>query len=199
MLAVHVGDVLLTFDGDRGKNGHRRRRSPRAFRVAGHRIASGASARMIADQLGQSRVSMSLDFYLGRRAADPRVLAALEGADRAGSSTKVMTKVMTLGSSTPRDALSLVREPTGDSNPQPPVYKTGALPIAPRRPTRDTAAGRRNRTRRDATRLNPTPGLRHKRRRHRRRPTPRLDATARCPAGTGPSRTGCEGRCVSGR
>ena len=51
------------------------------FRVAGHRIASGASARMIADQLGQSRVSMSLDFYLGRRAADPRVLAALEGAD----------------------------------------------------------------------------------------------------------------------
>jgi integrase len=42
---------------------------------------SGASARMIADQLGHSRVSMSLDFYLGRRAADPRVLAALEGAD----------------------------------------------------------------------------------------------------------------------
>ena len=41
----------------------------------------------------------------------------------------------------------------GDSNPQPPVYKTGALPIAPRRraavaehPRRQ--AGRRNRTRR---------------------------------------------------
>ena len=43
--------------------------------------SSGASARMIADQLGHSRVSMSLDFYLGRKSADPRVLAALEAAD----------------------------------------------------------------------------------------------------------------------
>jgi integrase len=42
---------------------------------------NGASARMIADQLGHSRVSMSLDFYLGRKSADPRVLAALEAAD----------------------------------------------------------------------------------------------------------------------
>ncbi len=32
--------------------------------------SSGASARLIADQLGHSRVSMSLDFYLGRRSAD---------------------------------------------------------------------------------------------------------------------------------
>jgi hypothetical protein len=44
------------------------------------------------------------------------------------------------------------RSRRGDSNPQPPVYKTGALPIAPRR--RTTAAesaqrhvGLRNRTR----------------------------------------------------
>lgn len=43
--------------------------------------SSGASARMIADQLGHSRVSMSLDFYLGRKSVDPRVLAALEAAD----------------------------------------------------------------------------------------------------------------------
>lgn len=42
---------------------------------------NGASARMIADQLGHSRVSMSLDFYVGRKSADPRVLAALEAAD----------------------------------------------------------------------------------------------------------------------
>ena len=42
---------------------------------------NGASARMIADQLGHSRVSMSLDVYLGRRSVDPRVLAALEAAD----------------------------------------------------------------------------------------------------------------------
>ncbi|WP_371262036.1 tyrosine-type recombinase/integrase [Phycicoccus sp. Soil802] len=41
----------------------------------------GASPRMIADQLGHSRVSMSLDFYLGRRSVDPRVLAALEAVD----------------------------------------------------------------------------------------------------------------------
>jgi integrase len=39
---------------------------------------SGASARMIADQLGHSRVSMTLDVYLGRRAANSANLAALE-------------------------------------------------------------------------------------------------------------------------
>ena len=31
---------------------------------------SGATARMIADQLGHSRVSMTQDVYLGRRAVD---------------------------------------------------------------------------------------------------------------------------------
>ena len=41
----------------------------------------GATGRMIADQLGHTRVSMSLDVYLGRGLADPRVLAALESAD----------------------------------------------------------------------------------------------------------------------
>ena len=43
--------------------------------------SSAASARTVADQLRLSRVSMSLDFYLGRKSADPRVLAALEAAD----------------------------------------------------------------------------------------------------------------------
>ena len=33
---------------------------------------------MIADQLGHSRVSMTQDVYLGRRAANPANLAALE-------------------------------------------------------------------------------------------------------------------------
>jgi integrase len=42
---------------------------------------SGATARMIADQRGHSRVSMSQDVYLGRRSVDPRVIAALEAAD----------------------------------------------------------------------------------------------------------------------
>ena len=39
---------------------------------------SGVSARIIADQLGHSRVSMTQDVYLGRRSVDPRVVTALE-------------------------------------------------------------------------------------------------------------------------
>lgn len=39
---------------------------------------SVASARMIADQLGHSRVSMTQDVYLGRRVANAGNLAALE-------------------------------------------------------------------------------------------------------------------------
>jgi integrase len=39
---------------------------------------SGATARMIADQLGHSRVSMTQDVYLGRRASNAPNLAALE-------------------------------------------------------------------------------------------------------------------------
>jgi integrase len=40
---------------------------------------SGASARTIADQLGHSRVSMTQDVYLGRRAGNAANLNALEG------------------------------------------------------------------------------------------------------------------------
>ncbi|WP_427383904.1 hypothetical protein [Janibacter sp. G56] len=42
---------------------------------------SGVTARIIADQLGHSRVSMTQDVYLGRGETDPRVLAALEAVD----------------------------------------------------------------------------------------------------------------------
>ena len=42
---------------------------------------SGATARMIADQLGHSRVAMTQDVYLGRRSVDPSVAQALEGFD----------------------------------------------------------------------------------------------------------------------
>ena len=42
---------------------------------------SGASARMIADQLGHSRVSMTQDVYLGRRAGNAGNLAALEASN----------------------------------------------------------------------------------------------------------------------
>ena len=39
----------------------------------------GLSARMIADQLGHSRISMTQDVYLGRRVVDGSVASALEG------------------------------------------------------------------------------------------------------------------------
>lgn len=40
---------------------------------------SGLSARTIADQLGHSRISMTQDIYMGRRAVDETAAAALEG------------------------------------------------------------------------------------------------------------------------
>ncbi len=45
----------------------------------------GATGRMIADQLGHTRVSMAQDVYLGRGLSDPRVLAALEAVDPLGA------------------------------------------------------------------------------------------------------------------
>ena len=39
----------------------------------------GLSARMIADQLGHSRISMTQDVYMGRRVVDGSVASALEG------------------------------------------------------------------------------------------------------------------------
>lgn len=42
---------------------------------------SGATARMIADRLGHSRVSMTLDTYLGRKQRSHRVVEALESVD----------------------------------------------------------------------------------------------------------------------
>lgn len=41
---------------------------------------AGLSARLIADQLGQARPSMTQDVYLGRKAVDGRAAAALEAA-----------------------------------------------------------------------------------------------------------------------
>ena len=49
---------------------------------------NGASARMIADQLGHSRVSMTQDVYLGRKLGDAFVLGALEHADPTRGSTE---------------------------------------------------------------------------------------------------------------
>ena len=44
----------------------------------------GLSARTIADQLGHSRISMTQDVYLGRRAVDGAALLALEAVIRRG-------------------------------------------------------------------------------------------------------------------
>lgn len=49
---------------------------------------AGATARMIADQLGHSRVSLTQDVYLGRRSRESRVVATLESADP-GRSTAI--------------------------------------------------------------------------------------------------------------
>ncbi|MGL5829002.1 MAG: site-specific integrase [Angustibacter sp.] len=43
--------------------------------------SKGAGARMIADQLGPSRISMTQDAYMGRRAVSPELAAALESID----------------------------------------------------------------------------------------------------------------------
>ena len=53
---------------------------PHTYRktVATRLDAAGLSARVIADQLGHSRISMTQDVYLGRRAVDVSAAAALE-------------------------------------------------------------------------------------------------------------------------
>ncbi len=43
--------------------------------------SKGATARMIADQLGHSRISMTQDVYMGRRAVSPEVAEALDAID----------------------------------------------------------------------------------------------------------------------
>ncbi|GAA4411238.1 site-specific integrase [Fodinibacter luteus] len=54
--------------------------TPHTFRktVATLLDSKGASARMIADQLGHARISMTQDVYMGRRAVSPELAAALE-------------------------------------------------------------------------------------------------------------------------
>jgi integrase len=48
---------------------------------------AGLSARVIADQLGHARPSMTQDVYMGRKAVDARVAAALE--DALGKTTSI--------------------------------------------------------------------------------------------------------------
>lgn len=44
-------------------------------------LQKGASAQMIADQLGHSRISMTQDVYMRRRAVSPELATALESLD----------------------------------------------------------------------------------------------------------------------
>jgi integrase len=44
----------------------------------------GLSARIIADQLGHARISMTQDVYMGRRAVDQAVAAGLESISPRG-------------------------------------------------------------------------------------------------------------------
>lgn len=57
--------------------------TPHTFRktVASVLGGSGASARMIADQLGHARISMTKDVVTGRQAVSPALTAALERFD----------------------------------------------------------------------------------------------------------------------
>lgn len=57
--------------------------TPHTFRrtVATLLDSKGASARMVADQLGHSRISMTQDVYMGRRAVPPELAEALESLD----------------------------------------------------------------------------------------------------------------------
>jgi integrase len=52
---------------------------------------AGLSARMIADQLGHARPSMTQDVYMGRKVVDTRVAAALE--DALGKSPSIVAPV----------------------------------------------------------------------------------------------------------
>jgi len=54
---------------------------PHTYRktVATWMDGQGLSARTIADQLGHSRISMTQDVYMGRRAVDASAVRALDG------------------------------------------------------------------------------------------------------------------------
>ncbi|HEX6684388.1 MAG TPA: hypothetical protein VF062_16415 [Candidatus Limnocylindrales bacterium] len=53
--------------------------APRTYRstVATLLDGRGASARLIADQLGHSRISMARDYYLGRKVVSPQLARVL--------------------------------------------------------------------------------------------------------------------------
>ena len=92
---------------------------------------SCASTRMIADQLGHSRVSMTQDVYLGRRAANTGNLAALEAYDPGPATSGAPTRRTNENHSSPhlstrapleasgimRSSLTSVGGPPGDRTP----------------------------------------------------------------------------------
>ena len=108
---------------------------------------TGLSARTIADQLGHSRISITQDVYMGRRAVDESPAAALErffaranpcdvdtpqvpSASGNGAFVNPSDRNVTVPVHGRTGALRLqgcdlhVWSRRGDSNPQPPVYKS---------------------------------------------------------------------------
>ena len=74
---------------------------PHTYRkkVATRLDRQGLSARTIADQLGRSRISMTQDVYIGRRAVDKAAAAALEGVPpRPESTDEVLPIALRAGS-----------------------------------------------------------------------------------------------------
>jgi hypothetical protein len=69
----------------------------------------GLSARMIADQLGHSRISMTQDVYMGRRVVDGSVASALEGLFEV--ETRVMKAQEPLSCRSCREATSATPRP----------------------------------------------------------------------------------------
>ena len=73
----------------------------------------GLSARTIADQLGHSRISMTQDVYMGRRAVDQVAVVALEsllpgGGDRADEAAASAPSAVIRGAADPERRDSIV-------------------------------------------------------------------------------------------
>jgi hypothetical protein len=76
-----------------------------------------ATARMIADQPGHGRVSMTQDVYLGRRSRESRVAALLDGVDPMASCEVWGESVGRDGRHSVRRCLPWSESWRGDSNP----------------------------------------------------------------------------------
>ena len=96
-------------------------------------LDAGVSLKVVSERLGHSQIAITADLYKSPTTA---------------ASAQVRSPTTVLGEQSRR----------GDSNPQPPVYKTGALPIAPRRRTAADETYQRRAGLRNPTCPTPAPG-----------------------------------------